>query len=67
MVVSPAVPVAANIQIIGSSSPRRDGLALLDFRHFQKSQAVGRKARGDIKAVRGEVMDVSKMTAGAPK
>src|SRR6187402_3754724 len=59
--VRPTVPAEAYIQIIGSSSPRREGCTLLDWCHFLRNQAVGRKVTGESRAVVGEAMDVSRM------
>ena len=54
----PTVLAAKYIQIIGSKAPRREGLAWLDRRHVLKSQAVGMKASGVSRAVRGEAKNV---------
>lgn len=40
---------------------------MFDRRHTLKRQAVGRKARGESRAVRGEARDVSRMADGGAR
>ena len=63
----PRVPVAAKIQIKGSSFARRDGSDLLASRQFLKNKALGMNANGEMRPVRGDARAVRRIVDGGPR